>query len=1061
MKSITTNLKKQTLTFILILLLALSSFVGLLSFVSLSKKEVFAESSAYNEVSIANSNFNSGSSSVLTEPSSFSAVGTKNSTVSGVIDVNIDNFNENKDEYKLNFNPSKPKVSEDNKILMINNQNLRSSFGYESSSFTLEKNKYYFVSCYVFTQYDDIASTASLYLSNSTLDNLDESKIENISTRGSWKEYRFYVKTNSESQTVKLTLFIGSKNGYSCAGAVFFDNIKAYNLTEQQYYNELNTSVITNKKIVLTNKDVSSSNGLLNGDFETETLDFTKNSSSSSSTVNNVAKVVGIGTGYFNSEDSKVETDPTNANRANNNKALLVNNYNASNTTFVSNDILIERHKLYKLTIDVKSSNFANGGALIKLEQKNPYSSELKFTPASVSFSSVSTSDKTNEATNDWITYSFFITGNAFKNSYANLTIGLEENAIGYVFFDNIKLFEITSEEYSNNSTGSNAKTADFTGFSGTDNITNSSFNNIDFVSTNETSPYQAKDWIVEKDENNNNYNGIIDNYLDNQNVFVMANVDAGYQSLKSANFNMSASTIDTTKYYKIRFELNTNEIIYNGVDVVISSSDGSTLAKLYNINTNNAWNVINFYVKTSTSDIEANIKVIFGTESKQEKGYAYVDNFEILESTKEAFEAATNSKTSYKADLTKIDFNLRSEKSTNNIFSADNFTGTKNSTQPAIVESGIVNINTYPVDASGSNDYVLVIHNIQDAYYTLKSNGFNISSGNYYKVTASVRTLNLKQDEANKQFDDEGNQYKIGAKISLSGISAEINNIEENNDFAEYTFYINATSDTTIYISLSLGDENALTSGYAFFDNLSVNQISEDDFNEAKKAKTEEDTKTVIIGDTAEKEEENNTETESSGINFDWLVLPTLIIGIALLIAMVGLLLRKIKIKTPVKASVKDYDRAKTLVKEHEKREKMKQREERLQSLREKLEQLENEIKENKNEFKNSKSLKQEIKDEHEKVDEQIKQSFSNVNSQEAQQQARKLKLDAKNRIKQLRKEKYQAKREELMQKYLEIEKEIEEILREERLLVEEWKAYKKQQKLDKKEKKLKNKKK
>ena len=120
----------------------------------------------------------------------------------------------------------------------------------------------------------------------------------------------------------------------------------------------------------------------------------------------------------------------------------------------------------------------------------------------------------------------------------------------------------------------------------------------------------------------------------------------------------------------------------------------------------------------------------------------------------------------------------------------------------------------------------------------------------------------------------------------------------------------------------------------------------------------------------------------------------------IALLIAMVGLLVRTINFKKPVKAQVKDYDRAKTLVKEHEKREKMKQRESRLAELREKLQQIENEIEQNKNEYKNSKSLKEEIKVEHTKISAHIKQTYQDINSKEAQSEEKKLKLEAKAKI-------------------------------------------------------------
>lgn len=1061
MKNITTNLKKQTITFILVLLLAFSSFLSLLSFITLGdKKEIFAETVGYTSVSISNSNFTSNSGSDLQEPNSFTGVGTKGSTISGVIDVTAEKFNERKENYKLSFNPSKPNVSDDNKILMINNQNVLSSYGYESSTFTLESNKYYFISCYVFTQTGANASTASLYLSSTDFDNNDNSKIENISTEGAWQEYRFFVKTNNASQTTKLVLYAGSKNSFKTSGAVFFDNISCYNLTEQQYYNEIKILTSTSKQIVLSNKDVSTSNGILNGDFETETSDFSL-TAQTGATLNNVAKIVGIGNAFSEAESNlSSEQNPTNANRYNNQKALLINNSTANKTTFVSNDILIEKHKLYKLSIDIKSSAFSNGGVIVELNQKNPYSSSLEFTPCSSSFSTFSTSESTNKISNDWITYSFYIQGNHFDDSYANLSLGLNETAVGYVFFDNIKLFEITSSEYDNYSSTSNSKSADFSGLTSTPTITNGTFNNINFETTNETSPYKAKNWTVSDDGNQNNYNGIIDYYKNSYNVFVMANNELGYQSITSQNFSLSASTLDAEKYYLLSFDLNTSGLINNGVNVVAKTSDGNTIAKLYGLNTAGNWKNIKLYIKTSTSDIQANISVSLGTSLKPEQGFAYFDNFDISESSKEVFDSINNSSITFKTDLSKCDFSFKGETDTNKIYSADNFTLTKNSTLDATVEAGIVNINTYNPALSGNNDYVLVIHNIQDAYSTLKSNEFKISSENYYKATASVRVYNLKQDEANKQYDDDGKLIKTGATINLLGINADAISVEENSEFVTYTFYISATTDASVYFELSLGNENALTSGYAFFDNLSLTQISESDFTSAKNDKTEDDTQTIIVGDTNQKDEDNEN-SESVATNFDWVIIPSLIIAVALIIALVAMLIRKIDFKKPVKIEVKDYDRAKTLIKEHEKREKMKQREERLKHLRDALQQLENEIEQNKIKYKNSKLLKQDIKAEHEKIDEQIKQSYKDVNSVEAKQAQRKLKFEAKNKVKQLRKEQFNARRQELMQQYLEIEKEIEAILEEERLLVAEWKAYRKQQKEEKREKKLKNKKK
>lgn len=1053
-----------------------------------SKQNIFAES----DITISNGNFTSYSSSSPGEPNSFTTEGTKGNTISGVIDVSTETFQEeNEENYKLDFNPSKPNISEDNKVLMINHQNQKSNFGYVSSNFTLAKKGYYVVSVYVYTQFNDTASTASLYLSSSTLNDLESSKMEHFSTRGVWKEFRFYVKTASNDENVSLKLYNGTngiENSFKSAGAVFFDNLTAKSLSESEYYNQINNVSVDFKEIILTSKNVSTMNGILNGDFETSALDFTKVATSTGvSTVGSEAKVVGIGE-YFNSQDSKILTEIdeqtakefTSANRLNNKFALLINNAQANYVAFESNDILIEQHKVYKLSIDVKTSSFDANGANISLVQTNPFNDE-SYTVATQNFTEINTSNETNALTNDWITYSFYIKGNVFKDSTAKLTlaVGSEKTyARGYALFDNIVLEEVTTSDYDNNSSATNVKTIDFSNLTESPSINNGALNNVVVESTDDAYPYKASNIDV-TNSNDSNFNGIINvntnnfnsqNYpfnnpvsinnsnsdLSYNNILVLANTVMGYQVAKTDSFNLTASS-----YYKVCLNINTQSLINENVSIILSNNT-ETIGQIRNITTNSSWKEIAFYVKTYEEAKSYNLTINFGSENTNNKGYVFIDNLKLETIEEAAFTNATTSALNYtyKTDLSKIDLNIISENADNYIYKPLNFTGTKNS-EYGIVEAGIVNVSTHPTLDVGyvENPYVLTIYNITDSYYSYKSQGYTLTSGNYYKVQVSVKTLNVSQENDNKVLDEDGNEYKFGAKIELIGLNEGFTGIVTGNEYETYTFYINATTGTTINFNLSMGDENALTKGRVFFDALSIETIDEEKFTTASSA--EEDDKILIIGSTESSTPEDNNTTAPAQTNFDWLLLPTLITALALLIAMIGALIRKLNIKLPVRTKVKDYDRAKTIVKEFERREHLKQREERLQALREKLQQIQNELNATKEEFKCSKSLKAEIKIETRKIDAKIKENYKDVTSKPAIDEARRLKQEAKAKIKQARKEEYVRRRNELITKYLEIEKEIEMILAEERLLVQEYKAYKKQLKLEKAEAKAKKNKK
>ena len=666
-----------------------------------------------------------------------------------------------------------------------------------------------------------------------------------------------------------------------------------------------------------------------------------------------------------------------------------------------------------------------------------------------------------------------------FKDCYAKLTlaVGSESTyAKGYALFDNVKLEEITTSDYDNNGSNTNAKTVDFSNLTGTPSISNGAFNNVIVENTEAAYPYKASN-ITITNNNEANFNGIINvnsenfnkqNYpfvnpvsinnsnadLSYNNVLVLANKVAGYQSAKTENFTISASS-----FYKISLNINTQSLINSNLSVILSN-DTETIGQIKNISTNGQWQEIAFYVKSFENEKTCSLTINFGSESLSNKGYVFIDNAKLTSIEEVVYNEITKNSLNYITDLSKIDLGIVSENTTNYYYSTPNFTGTKNSTD-GNVEAGILDVSTHPTLDVGYvvSPYVLTIHNITDAYYSMKSSNYTLTSGNFYKVTVNVKTLFAKQDEANKVLDEDENAIPFGAKIELTGISESFSGIVTENNYETYTFYIKATSNTTISYNLSMGNSNALTSGYAFFDGLAIETITENEFTTANDNLNEEDNKTLIIGSTETKDDNNDDTTTPAAINFDWLVLPTLITAIALLIAMVGALIRKLNIKLPVRTKVKDYDRAKTIVKEYERREQLKLREERLQALRERLQEIQNELNATKEEFKSSKSLKEEIKTEHRKIEAKIKESYKDITSKQAVEETRKLKLEAKNKIKQARKEEYLRRRNELINKYLEIEKEIEMILAEERLLVQEYKAYKKQLKLEKAEEKAKKK--
>lgn len=110
---------------------------------------------------------------------------------------------------------------------------------------------------------------------------------------------------------------------------------------------------------------------------------------------------------------------------------------------------------------------------------------------------------------------------------------------------------------------------------------------------------------------------------------------------------------------------------------------------------------------------------------------------------------------------------------------------------------------------------------------YGYTSNSFTIQKNAYYKFTVSVKTVNL-----------DGGTDK-GARVYLSSSAfAEFSSIDTNGEWTTYTAYIQGSQwqDSTLTVNLSLGyysssiTANQLTTGYAFFDNVKLEKMTEKD---------------------------------------------------------------------------------------------------------------------------------------------------------------------------------------------------------------------------------------
>ena len=1068
------NVKTKILSIFLAIILLLSNCVFLQFIFS---KKVFADQDL-TEVSITNASFNDDivSGSVVS-PTGWSKVNESRNVTNGIISLNQEIFEKQMaDSYKLSFKPYSYQSMSDEQILMLNAKNEKQNMGYQSEVITLNKNSYYKISFKALTENNGANVIASANLTNA--DALTSTPIS-IVTSGNWKEYSMLVETSKIANLdTNLQLWLGFNNGVGSYGAVFFDDVKAYELSENAYNTMLNANR-TNSAYAFYNLNQSLYTQFDNNGFENSLLTGWKTLQNESDIANenNYAGIVN-----FNSNDYKniykLSEKPTDANIYNNNQALLINNNQASAIGFKSTStITIKQHHFYKISILAKT-NISTGTASAILTENNPYSGIYDDFAVKTFTREINTTSSTNAKTNDWIEYSFYIQGRSFEDTTVNLElwIGKDEKAVGYAMFDNILVYEINYNDYTTGISQSNATDANFA--SKTDlTIANGKFNLVESAPS-DSYPYTPQEWTNKSTEANPTQSGVINTldtsmlpnitnptsgniYSNNNNILMIGNLGSNAQTYTTKN----NFTLKANSYYKLSFKVQTQNLGNGATAGFKLYSDTLTLKEMMYIESNDTWTTYKLLIKTGQNDYTCNIELSLGSKHNG-TGYAFFDDVVLTNSTEANYNQSLSSN-SLRVNLASDDFTNTSDKRVDGLYESNSLTSNNASATFGAV-SGIVDVTKTdamtgsltgvqnPLLPQGVSGNVAVIKSGEDANYTLTTKeSFKLStdeSKKYYKISVWVLTQNLSQQDSNKnKIEGTDDYYPYGATIMLTSINKTFSGINTNGEWKEYIYYINTTDEATIQIVLGLGSSNALTAGIVFFSNLQVETITQTAYYEGVAPLEDDDTITNIMAVGSTKiENPDNTDTDNSGSNFNWLVIPTLITSIALLIAIIGIAIRNFARKHPRKAKLGKlaYNREITLAKDFDKLEEYKRNQQLIKELEAQLVQVKLDIEQAKQEYK------QDEKAHKEQLEKEINAQRSTKSRSEIKAYATEKKLQ----FKLDRLARYKQRQAELEAKYRAIQLEIEAIYQEELRLIKLYKEYKKQVKAKKKELKAKN---
>jgi len=852
-------------------------------------------------------------------------------------------------------------------------QNVQEKQGYQSSTLTLKANSYYVFSVSALTMLNgDNFAECSIYLSGLVDENGKKFDLgyEKISPT-SWTDYYFFVATGNQDQEVSLQLYLGSKTTAS-EGVALFDGTSAYRYSENEFFNlcydvhGYNASadekqISDGEKIFMIKKLKSEVNSV--EDIATYNFDFESTSASLADNWSVIAHPNGTASIINYADFESVTSLPRIGNDLsyNNNKALVMqttqNEYSSSYIGLKSKQIEIKPHASYKVSLKLKIAEMESGSFFLKLTENDyiyeVYSSLISedenddnYLALSSGKTSGYTSNTTDQWTNDYQTVDFYVKGHSLYTSFVNVELWLgdkDTSAVGCVVIDDINVETIADSELNS----ANCLTLNSNTTQGS--IENSSFDTATSTSNSLEYPLNATGWTANKENDvkcesgvvyldKNTYAGLSDkNIYDTMyegkhdwaginpgnsdksnspaNVYMMFNRQNSYQSLQSPYFTLSGN-----EYYKVSFDYynqlfsTTNPSQFK---VELVDDNGITLFSQDKIQSLDEWKNMEIYFKTNSSKShKIYAKIYFGEQGNEVGGMLYLDNFDFASSTQEDYANALYS-TDTTGFYTKLDSNLDGTKvvsSTAYSFSATSLDS--NYANNEVAFGGIASGTNNAYDITNEKDNLLVVTTTAPAKASLKSK-FNLDfkANTYYKLTFDLATIfNEGADKANS--DEHTCNY--GASILLDNFE-EISGLISDGSLNSYTIYFKTKDiDSTPTLQFILNSDCDETTGTAVLTNLELTTSDEDTYVYAQTQASFN--KSVFASEYVEQEVEDEKPDEElpedeqapveSNPTTGWMVASGLITGIAVLIAIIGLIFKNVKIKKIEKVKSEAYDR-------------------------------------------------------------------------------------------------------------------------------------------------------
>ncbi len=216
------------------------------------------------------------------------------------------------------------------------------------------------------------------------------------------------------------------------------------------------------------------------------------------------------------------------------------------------------------------------------------------------------------------------------------------------------------------------------------------------------------------------------------------------------------------------------------------------------------------------------------------------------------------------------------------------------------------------------SGNRMLVINNTVKSAYRYTSSSNTLKENSWYRVSVYVRTYGLIGEDDDDTIGANVELYLGSANESDNPFIFKAINTQKpetevspaSNEWTRYEFYVKTLDDdiTSVTIKLSLGSYSSnnidgedvvkgLTSGYAMFDDVTIEKIDEDTFEKVEESDTVLK-RTVAAYQPGDSNDPGENDTPNNKFNLDylWWMIPTIVIGLVIIIVVIVLVVRKVR---------------------------------------------------------------------------------------------------------------------------------------------------------------------